>query len=263
MTIEPFVVKHYSSEERPSIKGNGFDGLEIGEDRAEAEEFVSWLNTRLVTPTPLPALGPEWQPCVKLPITVHVREQRPGESHVSTREGITPVREDDLIMRGVQGEEYPIGREVFSSTYRMGEATQPAATREAEISDEEWESLRDRLWSENHKVDAAGDQYMTYLGYEEVLYELSEVFNPVPAIRRDSKLWVPESCAVLPVPVSKRLPGAKDLDAANRCWWFAESHEGRDTAPTWAYTWHGDDDTHWLPHWALPVPAADKGEGQP
>jgi hypothetical protein len=66
-----------------------------------------------------------------LPITVHVREQRPGESHVSTREGITPVREDDLIMRGVQGEEYPIGREVFSSTYRMGEATQPAATREA------------------------------------------------------------------------------------------------------------------------------------
>jgi hypothetical protein len=75
----------------------------------------------------MPAIGPEWQPCVKLPITVHVREQRPGESHVSTREGITPVREDDLIMRGVQGEEYPIGREVFNSTYQLGEATQPAA----------------------------------------------------------------------------------------------------------------------------------------
>ena len=74
---------------------------------------------------PAPAIGPEWQPCVKLPITVHVREQRPGETHVSTREGITPVQPDDLIMRGVQGEEYPIGRELFNQTYRMGEASDP------------------------------------------------------------------------------------------------------------------------------------------
>ena len=65
------------------------------------------------------AIGPEWQPCVKLPITVHVREQRPGETHTSTREGITPLRHNDLIMRGVQGEEYPIGRELFEQTYRL------------------------------------------------------------------------------------------------------------------------------------------------
>ena len=65
-------------------------------------------------------IGPEWTPCVKLPITVHVREQRPGEQHVSTREGITPVKPDDLIMRGVAGEEYPIGRELFNRTYRIG-----------------------------------------------------------------------------------------------------------------------------------------------
>ena len=64
-------------------------------------------------------VGSEWQPCVKLPITVHVREQRPGEQHVSTREGITPVQPDDLIMLGVDGEEYPIGRELFQRTYRM------------------------------------------------------------------------------------------------------------------------------------------------
>ena len=64
-------------------------------------------------------IGPEWQPCVKLPITVHVREQRQGETHTSTREGITPLRHDDLIMRGVQGEEYPIGRELFEQTYRL------------------------------------------------------------------------------------------------------------------------------------------------
>jgi hypothetical protein len=64
-------------------------------------------------------LTPEWKPCVKLPITVHVREQRSGETHVSTREGITPLLADDLIMRGVQGEEYPIGRELFEQTYRL------------------------------------------------------------------------------------------------------------------------------------------------
>ena len=65
-------------------------------------------------------LGPEWTPCVKLPVVVHVRAQRDGEKHISTREGITPVKADDLIMRGVAGEEYPIGRELFERTYRLG-----------------------------------------------------------------------------------------------------------------------------------------------
>lgn len=80
------------------------------------------LKAHKDAPTPGAGIGPEWKPCNKLPITVHVREQRQGEQHVSTREGITPVKPDDLIMRGVQGEEYPIGRELFAQTYRMGEA---------------------------------------------------------------------------------------------------------------------------------------------
>jgi len=65
---------------------------------------------------------------MKLPVVVHVRKQRPGESHVSTREGITPVMPDDLIMRGVSGEEYPIGRAIFEQTYTM-DTTPPAAER--------------------------------------------------------------------------------------------------------------------------------------
>jgi hypothetical protein len=44
---ELFVVRHYGDDERPSIKGNGFDGLTIGEDREEAEQFVAWVNARL------------------------------------------------------------------------------------------------------------------------------------------------------------------------------------------------------------------------
>ena len=45
--MQPFVVRHYTEDERPTIKGNGFDGLEIGEDREEAEAFVAWINEKL------------------------------------------------------------------------------------------------------------------------------------------------------------------------------------------------------------------------
>lgn len=42
--VEKFVIKHYSEDERTTIKGNGFDGLEIGHDREEAQEFVDFIN---------------------------------------------------------------------------------------------------------------------------------------------------------------------------------------------------------------------------
>jgi len=80
---------------------------------------------KLAQPAQEPVLG-EWTPCMKLPVVVHVRKQRPGEAHVSTREGITPVKPDDLIMRGVSGEEYPIGRAIFEQTYSL-DTNPPAA----------------------------------------------------------------------------------------------------------------------------------------
>jgi len=45
--IEPFIVKHYSSDDNPIIKGNSFDGLIVGEDREEAEEFINFINANL------------------------------------------------------------------------------------------------------------------------------------------------------------------------------------------------------------------------
>ncbi len=81
-------------------------------------------NETLEQPVQEP-VGDEWTPCMKLPVVVHVRQQRPGESHVSTREGITPVKPDDLIMRGVSGEEYPIGRAIFEQTYSLDTAPPP------------------------------------------------------------------------------------------------------------------------------------------
>jgi hypothetical protein len=79
-------------------------------------------------------VGDEWTPCMKLPVVVHVRKQRHGESHVSTREGITPVKPDDLIMRGVSGEEYPIGRAIFEQTYTL-DTTPPAAAHMTEFEE--------------------------------------------------------------------------------------------------------------------------------
>ena len=74
-------------------------------------------------------VGDDWTSCVKLPVVVYVRKQRLGESHVSTREGITPVKPDDLIMRGVSGEEYPIGRAIFERTYSLN-TTPPQRTEQ-------------------------------------------------------------------------------------------------------------------------------------
>ena len=97
----------------------------------EAPNVMAW-NDALAEPAPqlLPKFDTEWTPCMKLPVVVHVRSQRPNEQHVSTREGITPVKPDDLIMRGVSGEEYPIGRAIFEQTYttELEPAVKPVQT---------------------------------------------------------------------------------------------------------------------------------------
>lgn len=87
----------------------------------ECEAEVKRLRQALEQPEQ-ETIDEEWTPCVKLPVVVHVRKQREAETHVSTREGITPVKPDDLIMRGVAGEEYPIGRELFERTYTFDTA---------------------------------------------------------------------------------------------------------------------------------------------
>jgi hypothetical protein len=91
----------------------------------QREKAITAIEEALAQPAQEP-VGDEWTPCMKLPVVVHVRKQRLGEAHVSTREGITPVKPDDLIMRGVSGEEYPIGRAIFEQTYSL-DPTPPAA----------------------------------------------------------------------------------------------------------------------------------------
>jgi hypothetical protein len=65
-----------------------------------------------------------------------------------------------------------------------------------------------------------------------------------------------------PVSVAERLPTAADCDAHGRCWWLrqAANPEHDLLTPTYLLQCHGSAGTkffkltHWLPHWALPVP---------
>jgi hypothetical protein len=54
---------------------------------------------------------------------------------------------------------------------------------------------------------------------------------------------------LVPTPVSERLPGPEDCDDQGRCWYYRmhyqEWHLRRLTTGQY---------THWLPHWAIPLP---------
>jgi hypothetical protein len=104
------------------------DGTCIINDKSVelSNKAIAAIKEALAQPEQEP-VGDDWTPCMKLPVVVYVRKQRLGESHVSTREGITPVKPDDLIMRGVSGEEYPIGRAIFEQTYSLN-TTPPQRT---------------------------------------------------------------------------------------------------------------------------------------
>lgn len=66
----------------------------------------------------------------------------------------------------------------------------------------------------------------------------------------------------VPVAVAERLPGKGDCDAEGRCWWLKErANPDHDLLmPTWHLQRQGPAGTtffrftHWLPHWALPLP---------
>jgi hypothetical protein len=126
-------------------------------------------------------LGGEWVPCVKLPVIVHVRNQRDGEAYISTREGITPVLPDDLIMRGVAGEQYPIGRELFERTYTFDV---DAANMSQDRVDE---TAKDRLIRIMGTFDLATGHADTM---EQVLDALEDELRDVLGHLRARREWV-------------------------------------------------------------------------
>lgn len=68
-----------------------------------------------------------------------------------------------------------------------------------------------------------------------------------------------------PIPLAERQPTEADGDKEGECWWWHPDHKEDDfgdgwmlLSPKWADGSHDSDGspihTHWLPHWALPVP---------
>ena len=130
------------------------DWTNNNEFNASAEkmhEAIAAIKEALAQPAQEP-VGDEWTPCLKLPVVVHVRQQRLGESHVSTREGITPVKPDDLIMRGVSGEEYPIGRAIFEQTYSLN--THPPQRKFVGLTDEEIDAIYTGVRAVHHEINS-------------------------------------------------------------------------------------------------------------
>lgn len=65
----------------------------------------------------------EWKKCMKKPIVVHFREVN-GKEEIFTlenREGESLIAkaDEDYIMKGVDGELYPIKKDLFHRTYNI------------------------------------------------------------------------------------------------------------------------------------------------
>jgi hypothetical protein len=89
VVVEQFVVRHYSSDAHPSIKGNGFDGLVLGENREEAQEFIGWINARLSAPTPAPV--PVGEPATDLQALMERTRRRFDRNGLPIAPGYPPL----------------------------------------------------------------------------------------------------------------------------------------------------------------------------
>lgn len=94
---------------------------------------------------------------------------------------------------------------------------------------------------------------------EGLIERLTLISDGMSAVGHESDSWFVARAAVLlqqlsapppaPVPVAERLPEAGDCDDQGTCWCF------HGTAFTWGlFQFDLTAHTHWLPHWALPIP---------
>jgi hypothetical protein len=121
----------------------------------------------------------------------------------------------------------------------------------------DWDAWRNNARAELVKPDPVAPT-------DQELLRLYQVATPCYAVEK-YKRELDFALAVLarwgrptiqPVPVVERLPGPEDCDAEGCCWaigergnWMCVHVIGR--------SWSNPIYTHWLPHWALPVPTPD------
>ena len=63
----------------------------------------------------------EWRKARKKPVTIEFREVNPDETGVETLEGYKPCNTNHYVIRGVEGELYPIRKDIFKKTYEIVE----------------------------------------------------------------------------------------------------------------------------------------------
>jgi len=81
---------------------------------------------------------------------------------------------------------------------------------------------------------------------------------PAAIVEMVNKLHQINNPAIQPVPVSERLPEKGDCDAEGRCWWVCPPDFMELRSHATAISAFVAGATHWLPHWALPVPASQE-----
>ena len=61
-----------------------------------------------------------WLTARKKPIIIHFREVDPDGENICTLEGILEAKHGrDFIIKGIEGEEYPIRKDIFYQTYEI------------------------------------------------------------------------------------------------------------------------------------------------
>jgi len=62
-----------------------------------------------------------WKQCTRKPTALEYREVKGEKEVIKTLNGTVVATKEDYIIRGVQGEEYPIKKEIFNQTYKTKE----------------------------------------------------------------------------------------------------------------------------------------------
>jgi hypothetical protein len=107
-------------------------------------------------------------------------------------------------------------------------------------SELELEAIELKLWDKHRTKGYMGEEFMYDNDFSAALDEYRAAL---------ARYGTP---AIEPVPVSEHLPGPEDCDEEGQCWWWDEDDDmwRLSRHRPWLLCW-----THWLPHWALPVPA--------
>jgi len=86
-------------------------------EAARRQQIISKeLMEHLTEPRELPT--GEWKKARKKPVVVEFREVKGKREKIKTKEGVlVAVKGRDYVIRGVEGEIYPIAKEIFEQTY--------------------------------------------------------------------------------------------------------------------------------------------------